>query len=65
MEFKLINLTRNLETDVQQTMSTSNIPIDQSTQPTVFTKKSWVAKLILGLRTASEEACKLQTTIMV
>ncbi|VDP31866.1 unnamed protein product [Schistosoma mattheei] len=65
MEFKLINLTRNLETDVQQTMSTSNIPHDQSTQPTVFTKKSWIAKLILGLRTASEEACKLQTTIMV
>ncbi|VDO49278.1 unnamed protein product [Schistosoma margrebowiei] len=64
MEFKLINLTRNLETDVQQTISTSNIPIDQSTQPTVFTKKSWIAKLIIGLRTASEEACKLQTTIM-
>ncbi|CAH8500912.1 unnamed protein product [Schistosoma bovis] len=64
MEFKLINLTRNLETDVQQTLSTSNIPMDQSTQPIVFTKNSWIAKLILGLRTASEEACKLQTTIM-
>ncbi|CAH8505045.1 unnamed protein product [Schistosoma rodhaini] len=64
MECKLINLTRNLEIDVQQTISTSNSPVDQPTQPTVLTKKPWVAKLILGLRTASEEACKLQTTIM-
>ncbi|KAH8859409.1 Integrator complex subunit 7 [Schistosoma japonicum] len=64
MESKLINLTRSLEHDVQETLLIVNSQADSSTHSTTSRKQSWVVKLIQGLRTASEDACKIQTTIM-
>ncbi|CAH8502633.1 unnamed protein product [Heterobilharzia americana] len=73
MESKLINLARSLEIDVQRTLiqyipelcpPSQNTKTISSSSTTTKKTNSWIGKLIIGLRNAAEEACKIQTTIM-
>ncbi|VDQ03092.1 unnamed protein product [Trichobilharzia regenti] len=61
MESNLINLANCLETDVKRTLTQRHSEIGAASSGNTT---SWISKLIIGLRNAAEESCRIQTTII-